>query len=146
MTDLTAIRVETVGTVAGAFALAVWALRDPDVVKVPSSAATVMDLRFRLMPREGAPMIVNVGRDAIVGRSIASDLIVDEPTVSKRHARIGYDERPWIEDLESTNGTFVNGRRVAGSVALRRGDRIALGSAKIVFLGLVPRVSGGAKG
>jgi pSer/pThr/pTyr-binding forkhead associated (FHA) protein len=48
--------------------------------------------------------------------------------VSQVHARVfrqgdGY----WVEDLGSTNGTLVNGRRVVGAVPVRRGDRVQVG-------------------
>lgn len=50
----------------------------------------------------------------LIGRASAADLVVDEPTVSARHARIARDDEAgfWIVDLTSTHGTFIGRRRV----------------------------------
>lgn len=67
-------------------------------------------------------------RSLIVGRDPACDLVIDDVEVSRRHARLlaqggGYT----IEDLGSTNGTFVNGERARGIVALKPDDVLRLG-------------------
>ena len=66
--------------------------------------------------------------DAIlrVGRGHAADLRLDEPSVSRRHAILEGGPHPRILDDRSSNGTFVNGRRVE-QASLRHGDEIALG-------------------
>ena len=145
MTDPTAIRWESLLVIAGTFGLAVWALRDPEASKSAATAAGPLAARFRLRYAD-VNTIVDLDDRAILGRGHDCAVKFDEPTVSKHHARVGFDSRPWIEDLGSTNGTTVNGRVIAGSVWLRRGDRIALGAAKIVFLGLVPRGTSTPKG
>ncbi len=68
-----------------------------------------------------------------VGRAPGSDLVLKDRTISGRHARIvhrvdGY----WMEDLNSTNGTFVNGHRVDRQ-RLRTGDRIAFDKLEFIF-------------
>ena len=62
-----------------------------------------------------------------VGRATIADLVVDAPFLSRVHCRItaGADAL-LVEDLESTNGTFVNGRRVERA-ALGDGDRLTIG-------------------
>jgi pSer/pThr/pTyr-binding forkhead associated (FHA) protein len=62
-----------------------------------------------------------------LGRAQDADFIVDAPLVSRRHCRFeaGLDALRVI-DLESTNGTFVNGQRVE-QVELRDGDRVRIG-------------------
>jgi pilus assembly protein CpaF len=58
-------------------------------------------------------------------------VIVDEPTVSRRHARLVFRDHKWIvQDLKSTNGTVVNGARV-GRCELRAGDSVVLGRAHL---------------
>lgn len=59
-----------------------------------------------------------------VGRSRRCDLVVDHPSVSKEHARLEVSaERVTVEDLGSTNGTFVNSRKLApGTPAVIRPD------------------------
>jgi pSer/pThr/pTyr-binding forkhead associated (FHA) protein len=69
------------------------------------------------------------GQPLVLGRDAGCDLIIDLPTISGRHARIWQeDHRILIEDLGSTNGTFVNGERIHLSAAVKPRDRIGLGS------------------
>jgi hypothetical protein len=66
----------------------------------------------------------------ILGRDPRNDISIDHPQVSRRHARITLQEDVWvIEDLESMNGTFVNGRRLVERHTLARGDAIGLSEA-----------------
>lgn len=146
MNAIAAIQWESLGTIVAAFALAVWALRDPDVARPAVVAGEGTLVRVRASVR-GAPVrTVELADGATLGRAHGCDLVLDDPTVSKHHARIRCDASPQIEDLHSTNGTYVNGRQVDGPTALRRGDRIGLGAAKIVFLGLAVRGSKSPKG
>jgi len=63
-----------------------------------------------------------------LGRSSINFLAVADPEVSRRHACIRHeDNRYYIEDIGSTNGTFVNGRRITGKIALKNGDEFRLG-------------------
>lgn len=63
----------------------------------------------------------------------ASDVILDDPAISRLHAMIFYDEvGVGILDLVSKNGTFVNGEEVESRL-LRKGDTIEVGETKIVF-------------
>jgi pSer/pThr/pTyr-binding forkhead associated (FHA) protein len=69
-----------------------------------------------------------------IGRDSTSDLIIDHPLASRRHARLERDENGYlIRDLESTNGTFVNGERVEGSRLLHNLDSILVANVEIVF-------------
>lgn len=71
---------------------------------------------------------------AVVGRSRDCDIVLDDSGVSRRHAEILPGSGGWsIEDLGSTNGLRVNGRRVQGLQQLHPGDRIVMGSTEIVF-------------
>jgi hypothetical protein len=64
----------------------------------------------------------------LVGRHPACDVVVDDPTVSRRHAQLRLRGGVWVlQDLASKNGTSVNGERV-GRVALHSGDVILLGN------------------
>jgi predicted component of type VI protein secretion system len=63
-----------------------------------------------------------------VGREVGSDVFVNEVEVSRRHARLTLQAGNYVlEDLGSTNGTFVNGERLMGQRILRPGDSITLG-------------------
>lgn len=66
--------------------------------------------------------------EGIIGRDPASDLQVEDETVSARHARLSYHHAQWwIEDLNSRNGTFVNEQVVAEPVVLTSGDELRCG-------------------
>jgi pSer/pThr/pTyr-binding forkhead associated (FHA) protein len=63
----------------------------------------------------------------VVGRGRTADVIIAEPTISRAHLAIGFDgESFFVEDLGSTNGTAVNGKREART-KLCPGDEILLG-------------------
>jgi len=63
----------------------------------------------------------------IIGRDSRCDIVVSEATVSRHHARLVFrDGACIVHDLQSTNGTTVNGRHV-GRCQLRRGDQLGLG-------------------
>jgi len=67
-----------------------------------------------------------------LGRGLDNDIIVEDPTVSRRHAQIVYRHGHLVlRDLNSRYGTFVNGRRVAEECILRPGDVISLGKAAL---------------
>ena len=73
-----------------------------------------------VFPLEGE---LTIGRAPGCAVSLASDNFV-----SHVHARLFLQDREyWVEDLGSTNGTLVNGRKVTGAVPLRRGDRLQVG-------------------
>lgn len=65
--------------------------------------------------------------ELLVGRDRSCDVVLTDPAVSRTHARLVFRGSSWIvQDLESTNGTFLNGARV-GRSELRPGDRLVLG-------------------
>jgi pSer/pThr/pTyr-binding forkhead associated (FHA) protein len=74
------------------------------------------------------------GEPRVIGRSEKADLRLPFPSVSRRHAAIWAEgDVVYLKDLGSQSGTFVNSTPVAGQVALRQGDLIAIGTT-IVFL------------
>ena len=86
---------------------------------------------FRLIVRRGPQpnQIYELNKDIItLGRDITNDIVINDPEVSRHHCRLtrgggGYT----MEDLGSTNGTFVNGQRLTGARPLSGGDMIGLG-------------------
>jgi predicted component of type VI protein secretion system len=77
-------------------------------------------------PMEGRELQPEDG--AVIGRE-GTDIVLADPEVSRRHAAIrGQDAGAAIEDLGSTNGTFVNDERIEGVCALRDGDVVRLGN------------------
>lgn len=72
---------------------------------------------------------MSASRSWVIGSSPNCDIVVTQPNVSRSHCRLIMDEgRLFLEDLESTNGTFVNGVGVSGRVEVSLSDRIVLGS------------------
>lgn len=76
--------------------------------------------------------------DNILGRDPACSIWIDAPGVSRRHARICVPESSGkaialLEDLGSTNGTYLGGKQIAGTVPLDDGDVITLGEATVTF-------------
>ncbi len=71
-----------------------------------------------------------------VGSGRENDLVIEHTTVSRKHAVLRYlNDRYTVTDLGSTNGTFVNGRRIKGSVRIGPGDEISFGAARFAMLG-----------
>jgi S1-C subfamily serine protease len=78
----------------------------------------------------------------LVGRGSDCELTLADGEASRRHAllRPQADGTVVLEDLGSTNGTFVNGRRISGPVTLRGGERVRIGDTELNFLdGVVPQ-------
>lgn len=76
-------------------------------------------------------------RELTIGRDPGADLTLDDGGVSRRHARLSLadGDAPVIEDLGSSNGTFVNGERVGGERRLADGDEIQIGETAIEIQG-----------
>ena len=85
-------------------------------------------LRFISGKYQGGEFPLVPDRTIHIGRSSDLDMVLAEDMVSRKHARIAFqDEEMFIEDLSSTNGTFVNGEKTKRS-KLREGDRILIGT------------------
>lgn len=70
-----------------------------------------------------------------VGRVGGNEIILRDPYVSKKHARIfGKDNSYYIEDLGSSNGTYINGRRIVETTEIIHGDRIKIGQIEFLFV------------
>jgi pSer/pThr/pTyr-binding forkhead associated (FHA) protein len=81
------------------------------------------------------PVVIRLTTSAerTLGRANRSDFILDAPLVSRVHCRLLADARGdlAVEDLDSTNGTFVNDQRVSGRAALSPGDRLRVGRVEL---------------
>ncbi|MGE5072380.1 MAG: FHA domain-containing protein [Anaerolineae bacterium] len=82
---------------------------------------------MRSGPTPGATFSLE-GDQLTIGRDSASAIAINDAEISRKHARLTFQGGKYvIEDLGSTNGTFVNGQRLASPVVLKSGDVISLG-------------------
>lgn len=85
-------------------------------------------LRFISGKYQGGEFPIVNDKPIIVGRSSDLDMVLVEDMVSRKHARITMQQdQIWIEDLGSTNGTFVNGEKIKRA-RLKEGDRVLIGT------------------
>jgi ABC-2 type transport system ATP-binding protein len=94
----------------------------------------VASVELRIIQGPDAGQSIELTGSVVIGRDPAADLVLGDDQVSRRHCRITSDGTVGtVEDLGSTNGTYVDDRLVAGSQALRAGARIALGNTVIEY-------------
>jgi hypothetical protein len=89
-----------------------------------------------LVTGEGSERAVRRLRSVVstIGRAPDCDVVIDDPGVSRRHARIAWDGgRFTVDDLGSTNGTALNGHPLAGPAQLSDGDVILLAGVRLEF-------------
>jgi hypothetical protein len=73
-----------------------------------------------------------IGSGITIGRAVASEVRIDDGYASARHARVyGRDGIVYLEDMSSTNGTFLNGQRIEAPERLQGNDRIRIGDAEL---------------
>jgi pSer/pThr/pTyr-binding forkhead associated (FHA) protein len=93
----------------------VWVLRTADEAAIPFT--------FRILP----------GSIKTVGRATRADFIVDAPMVSRLHCRLSAGAAELeVVDLDSTNGTYVNGERVSRTL-LKSGDKLGVGRVELTI-------------
>ena len=93
-------------------------------------------LRFISGKYQGGEFPLRANREIVIGRSSELDMVLVEDMVSRKHAKIVTgDNVVEIEDLGSTNGTFVNGEKV-DKLALKEGDRVLIGTSIIKLVTL----------
>ncbi|NMB08245.1 MAG: FHA domain-containing protein [Tissierellia bacterium] len=70
-----------------------------------------------------------------IGRSNNNEIVLKDPYISKNHLKIVEDEGVFfIEDLNSANGTYLNGERIMDVVKIKNGDRIRVGQVEFLFV------------
>jgi len=68
------------------------------------------------------------GDQLVIGRDSSNSVAINDAEISRKHSRLSFQGGKYVlEDLGSTNGTFVNGQRLAGPVVLKAGDVVSLG-------------------
>ena len=97
-------------------------------------------LRFISGKYQGGEFPIAPDKQILIGRSSDLDMVLVEDMVSRKHARIAMQaDQIWIEDLGSTNGTFVNGEKIKRA-RLKEGDRVLIGTSILKLIaGDAPR-------
>ena len=92
--------------------------------------------RLRVFPSQGEDFEYPLEEESIsIGRVSESDLVVKDRFLSRQHARLYRDgEHVWVEDLDSSNGTWVNDRRVEEPTEIHPGDELRLSTSYISLL------------
>ncbi len=79
--------------------------------------------------------VVKINKNITLGRESANDVRLEDSFASHEHARIFYHQgQYWLEDLGSTNGTFINGQRIKEATVLLSGDRLKIGGVTFQFM------------
>lgn len=109
------------------------------VWQVARAIGSHLGISLRRRRREGTKVVVvrsdtqrglelEVNDVVVLGRAEEADVVLDDPYASEFHMRLVAQESGMVlHDLGSTNGTYINGRRVTAPTSLRRGDTIQVG-------------------
>lgn len=107
-------------------------LRPPRRSRRPAKVPTTL----RVTQGKQAGLTMGLGQSLVIGRSADCQLILDDDYVSTRHARLYATPRGyWVEDLGSTNGTYVNDERISSPVEFSRDDTLRIGRTLMVVEG-----------
>jgi pSer/pThr/pTyr-binding forkhead associated (FHA) protein len=103
---------------------------DPTAGTMPARAVTDASLEWVDGADAGARLDIPLG-ELTLGRLAPSNVLIDSPVVSQLHARIQRTaDHVSIQDLESSNGTFVNSHRITTATVLRDGDTVSVAGSR----------------
>ncbi len=139
---LTLLKFGLLAALYGFFAWVLWAAYR-QFRGEPNRPAAATPIRASTGPRGNVTILeppelhgstMEIGDELSIGRAAACTLTLDDTFVSQQHARlVRRDRQHLVEDLGSTNGTFVNRERITAPVVLRPGDRVQIGSTVMEF-------------
>lgn len=105
--------------------------------------ASQFQLIMRSGPTPGATFALE-GDQIDIGRDSSNGIVINDAEISRRHARLTFQGGKYVlEDLGSTNGTFVNGQRLAGPRVLKSGEVVSFGE-QIVMIYEAVHIDAGA--
>jgi FHA domain len=110
----------------------------PGTMAPPRRAVRSLTTSMTAAPDRRQPFLLQFPRGGgdqfSIGRDAGCDLAIADMTVSRLHAQLERTPDGWLlSDLESTNGTRLNGWRVRGKIPVRAGDLVSFGSLDVVF-------------
>lgn len=125
------MRVGTLEITAALAVVALFAARPRVRAAAEIGQLSPMQVDLEIFERGGSR--THRGRTPLeIGRAGGADVVVRDPEVSRRHARLESEQGVvYVEDLKSSNGTFLNGRRVTEAIEIRTGDEIDVGSTRL---------------
>jgi hypothetical protein len=103
-------------------------------ISIPNAAKTTPPKRYHLRMMKGVPAygVYFIDKAATIGRSEESDIFLVDPSVSRNHATLVIENGVVeVEDLHSTNGTFVNGDRLSSKRRVVSGDVLTFGNTQM---------------
>ncbi len=123
--------------ITGGLAFFIAAVRDRRGPPPPPALDAAIPQGIELIVDDGTSIATRrFGRRVLAGRAPSADVRIDDPRVSRLHARIEMrDDGVYVEDLGSRNGTSVNGVGTGGQ-RLATGDEIRIGVGSIIFRGV----------
>ena len=99
--------------------------------------ASQFQLIMRQGPTPGATFTLE-GDQLNIGRESSNEITINDAEISRRHARLTFQGGKYVlEDLGSTNGTFVNGQRLAGPRVLKAGEVVSFGEQIVLVFEVV---------
>jgi predicted component of type VI protein secretion system len=106
--------------------------------------ASQFQLIMRSGPTPGASYVLE--DDQIdIGRDSTNGIVINDAEISRRHARLTFQGGKYVlEDLGSTNGTFVNGQRLAGPRVLKSGEVVSFGEQIVMIFEAITAADAGA--
>lgn len=121
---------------------AVWAeVNPPKRVEAPAAKPKKERTRRSAGRKHGPPALrvvapaelkgrtYEVGEEATIGRAAGCQVTIDDSYASQLHARVFQrDGQIYVEDIGSTNGTYLNRKKVTGPMVLQRGDQLQIGN------------------
>ena len=104
--------------------------------KTPKTKRPVEKVEYKLVTSlKKTPFILDKKKKFTIGRSKKNNLVIPQNTTSEIQSSIKWGKTSFkLKDEKSTNGTFLNGKRISGEVSLKDGDKIKVGKYTIKYV------------
>lgn len=105
------------------------------IMKFDKREVDVMTWKIQAITGDLTGQEITIDRDMLVGRHQAADIVLQAAEISRKHAAfLLKDQALWVQDLGSSNGTFVNDARIDAEALLKQGDIVQFSSLKFSVL------------